>query len=62
MKHLNTFSTTRGPVLEQQGSRRKYRFRFRNPMMRAYVLIQAVANEEIRMEDVEYLPGQLLVT
>ncbi len=60
MKHLNTFSTARGPVLEQLGSRRKYRFRFRNPMMRAYVLIQAVASGDIQLSDVEYIPSELL--
>jgi len=60
-KHLNQFSTARGHVLEQVGSRRKYQYRFRNPMMRAYVLLRAVDTAALKVSDVQYTPAKRFI-
>ncbi len=62
MKHLDEFSTAaRGEVLDKIGAKRKWRYRFRNPMMKAYVLIQAVADGKVGVADVRYQPSRRVV-
>lgn len=45
-RHLNDFSEeTRGPILIKRGVPRNYRYRFVNPMMQPYVIMNGLANE-----------------
>lgn len=46
-RHLNDFSSDRGPVLQKTGSRRRYRFRFVSPLMQPYVLMRGRAEGKI---------------
>lgn len=42
-QHLNAFcEDSRGPVLQRTGSARRYRFRFINPLMQPYVLMDGI--------------------
>ena len=42
-QHLNAFcETLRGPVLQRTGTTRRYRFRFINPLMQPYVLMDGI--------------------
>jgi hypothetical protein len=44
-RHLNDFcAKERGPILEKRGYRRRYRFRFLNPLMQPYVLMKGIAD------------------
>lgn len=43
-RHLNELSSdSRGPVLQQTGVERRYRFRFVNPMMQPYLIMKGLA-------------------
>lgn len=43
-QHLNDFcDSKRGPILEKTGGKRRYRFRFINPLMQPYVVMQGYA-------------------
>lgn len=46
-RHLNDFSSDRGPVLQKTGSRRRYRFRFVSPLMQPYVLMRGRATDRL---------------
>ncbi len=48
-KHLKDFTedADRGPVLEKTGKEKMIRFRFRNPMLRPYVILKGLAKERI---------------
>ncbi len=47
-KHLNEFcDPKRGPVLERSGPRRLYRYRFRNPLMQPFVIMQGLKSGRI---------------
>ena len=42
-QHLNAFSeSSRGPVLQRMGSSRRFRFRFVNPLMQPFVIIEGI--------------------
>ena len=45
-QHLNQLSNddTRGPVLEQRGSKRRYKFRFRNPLLRPFIIMKGLGD------------------
>lgn len=44
-RHLKEFcSSERGAILERRGEPRKYRYRFRDPLMRPYVTLQALSS------------------
>jgi hypothetical protein len=45
----------RGPVLQQTGRPRKYRYRFVNPMMQPFVIMHGLANGLITEEKVQDL-------
>ena len=50
-QHLNEFSDTkRGPVLQKQGETRRYVYRFVNPLMQPYVIMQGVVNGRVSSE------------
>ncbi|MGH7987493.1 MAG: AAA family ATPase [Candidatus Binataceae bacterium] len=41
--HLKGFcDPSRGPILEQRGTKRKFRYRFRDPLMQPYILMQGL--------------------
>lgn len=42
-RHLNAFCHSRGPILGQNGARRK--FRFLNPLMQPYIILRALSND-----------------
>lgn len=44
-RHLNDFcDETRGPILQKKGTRRRFRFRFVNPLMQPFVIMHGLAN------------------
>jgi Cdc6-like AAA superfamily ATPase len=49
--HLHELTEpVRGAVLQKIGSPRRYRFRFRNPLLQPYVIMRALAEESLRVE------------
>ena len=52
-QHLNEFSDNkRGPILHKTGTQRLYRFRFVNPLMQPFVIMQGFASGKIeRLEN-----------
>ena len=45
IQHLNSFcKEERGNVLQRTGAPRRYRYRFRNPLMQPFVTMQGFAN------------------
>ena len=47
-QHLNEFCEAgRGPMLERSGTKRKYRFRFLNPLMQPYAIMQGFRTNKI---------------
>ncbi len=47
-RHLNDFcGSERGPVLQKTGTAYRYRFRFMNPLMQPYIIMQGKANNLI---------------
>ncbi|MEI9969611.1 MAG: hypothetical protein WDM87_13660 [Terracidiphilus sp.] len=53
MRHLNSFcEESRGRVLERKGERRKYRFRFAEPIMEPYVILRGIADGLVGKDDV----------
>ena len=47
-QHLNEFSDDkRGPILEKTGARKRYRFRFRNPLVQPFVIMQGFSNGKL---------------
>jgi Cdc6-like AAA superfamily ATPase len=48
--HLNAFSSERGPVLRKEGSQRKFRYRFVNPLLQPYVLMRGLSDQLISPE------------
>lgn len=47
-RHLKLFcETTRGPILERTGPQRRYRYRFINPLMQPYVILNGLAKKII---------------
>jgi Holliday junction resolvasome RuvABC ATP-dependent DNA helicase subunit len=50
-QHLSEFSDEkRGPVLQRIGGKRRFRFRFTNPLMQPYVVMQGFASHKITDE------------
>ena len=55
-RHLADFcADDRGPVLERTGVPRRYRFRFRNPLLQPFVIMQGLARELIDRTDLSRL-------
>jgi Cdc6-like AAA superfamily ATPase len=46
-QHLNEFSEKRGPILRKTGNKRRYRYRFTNPLMQPFVIMQGFASGKI---------------
>ncbi|MGB6115716.1 MAG: ATP-binding protein [Comamonas sp.] len=52
-QHLNAFcEQNRGPVLQRSGSARRYRFRFINPLLQPYVLMNGIRHGYIKEADI----------
>lgn len=49
--HLDRLATDRGPVLQKVGEKRRFRYRFRNPLMQPYVLMKGVEDGRIDFDD-----------
>jgi hypothetical protein len=57
-RHLADFcAQDRGPVLERTGVPRRYRFRFRNPLLQPFVIMQGLADKLIDRNDLRRLEG-----
>jgi hypothetical protein len=55
-RHLADFcAEDRGPVLERTGVPRRYRFRFRNPLLQPFVIMQGLADKRIQGTDLSSL-------
>ncbi len=51
-KHMNEFcGVGRGPILDKIGTRRNYRFRFRNPLLPPYIIMSGIAQGLINADD-----------
>ena len=51
-KHMNEFcADERGPILEKIGTRRNYRFRFRNPLLPPYIIMSGIAQNLIAEDE-----------
>jgi Cdc6-like AAA superfamily ATPase len=47
-QHLNEFSESkRGPILQKSGARKRYRFRFINPLVQPFVIMQGFSNRKL---------------
>lgn len=56
-KHLNNFcAPERGRVLLKTGTKRSYRYRFRNPMLRPFVVIRGIVDGHMREAMLETIP------
>jgi hypothetical protein len=53
--HLDRLAGERGPILRKDGERRRFRYRFINPLMQPYVLMKGLQDGRIRDSD---LSGQ----
>ena len=52
-RHLYAFcQESRGPVLIKEGQRRRYRYRFAVPLLRAFILLKGVADHRITPDEV----------
>lgn len=51
-QHLSDFCDKRGPVLEKLGESRRYRFRFRNPLMQPYVIMHGLKSGLIEQKSI----------
>jgi Cdc6-like AAA superfamily ATPase len=55
-RHLKEFAEMdRGRVLERVGKERKFRYRFRNPLMQPYVIMRGLSSERIGQETLRRL-------
>jgi hypothetical protein len=56
-QHLSAFcEPSRGPVLERVGAERNYRYRFKNPLLQPFVIMQGLSAGLISEEDVRRPP------
>lgn len=53
--HLNALSTDRGPMLRKEGTSKKFRYRFLNPLMQPYVVMKGLDDLQITHDDLESL-------
>lgn len=53
--HLNAFSSDRGPVLRKEGSQRKFRYRFINPLLQPHVIMRGIEDGLISADQLDHL-------
>jgi Cdc6-like AAA superfamily ATPase len=59
MRHLKHFcSAEHGNVLEKKGERRKFRFRFRDPILEPYIIMRGIDEKLINEDDVKRLKSE----
>jgi hypothetical protein len=59
MKHMKSFcEDSRGRILEMRGARRRYRFRFTDPVMQPFVIMKGVADLMITTAEVTEFQSQ----
>lgn len=57
--HLNKFaSEDRGEILQKLGQERRFRYRFRNPLMQPYVVMRGLADQLLRHDQIDTLRGR----
>jgi Cdc6-like AAA superfamily ATPase len=57
-RHLNEFcEIARGPILQKAGHERRYRYRFVNPLMQPFVVMNGVLTSRIAKPLLDRLPG-----
>jgi Cdc6-like AAA superfamily ATPase len=56
-QHLDNFSSdpARGPILEKSGASRRFRFRFRNPLLRPYIIMKGLNEGQISGDLIEQI-------
>jgi Cdc6-like AAA superfamily ATPase len=55
-QHLNAFcDDIRGPILQRTGTKRRFRFRFINPLLQPFVIMRGVDEEMISEDEIEAL-------
>jgi Cdc6-like AAA superfamily ATPase len=55
-KHLNDFSDSkRGPILVKTGTQRSFRYKFINPLMQPFVIMEGFASQKITKEAISML-------
>jgi hypothetical protein len=55
-QHLNSFTTDeRGNVMQRMGQSRKYRFRFKNPLLQPFVVMKGLSKGLITKDDLRTL-------
>lgn len=52
-RHLDQLASDRGPVLSKTGVQRKFRYRFRNPLMQPFVLLRGLSDGTIDYNDLQ---------
>lgn len=52
--HLDKLATERGPVLQKEGEKRRFRYRFKNPLMQPFVIMRGVKDGLITFEELEH--------
>jgi len=58
-RHLADFGASdRGPILERTGVARRYRFRFRNPLLQPFVIMQGLADRLIKHSELSRLESK----
>lgn len=59
-QHLNEFSEIkRGRILQKTGDKRRYRYRFSDPLMQPYVIMQGVVGGKVPAASIESVRGEL---
>ena len=53
--HLKKFASDRGPVLQSYGEQWKRRYRFRDPLMRPYVVLTGIESGLVEADAIEFL-------
>jgi len=61
-QHLNDFCDKRGPILEKKGTRRLFRYRFRDPLLQPFVLMQGLKLGKITSLMLDRDPAQKAMT
>jgi hypothetical protein len=57
--HLNALSSERGPVLQKEGTSRKFRYRFINPLMQPFVLMRGISTAQVSFSELEaWMPAE----
>lgn len=57
-QHLNSFcEESRGSILQRTGEKRRFRFRFRNPLIQPFVIMKGLSKGLISIQDLQEIQG-----